>query len=105
MEEVGFDQSITDDGLRTVQEGAERLVPALSGQKASERWSGLRPLAEDSLPIIGPDPELEGLVYATGYGRDGILLAPLAGSMAADLATSREPVWDWRPYRPERFKG
>ncbi|KPK79026.1 MAG: hypothetical protein AMS25_14055 [Gemmatimonas sp. SM23_52] len=103
MEDVGFDQSISEEGLRVIHDGVSQLVPALAGLKPLERWAGLRPLSADSSPIIGPDPELEGLIYSTGFGRSGILLAPLAGAIVADLVVVGESEYDWRAFRPERF--
>jgi glycine oxidase len=103
MEDVGFDRSITDDGLRTVHESVSQLVPGLADLRPIERWAGLRPISIDSSPIIGPDPELDGLLYATGYGRDGILISPLAGQIVAELALSGTAKIDWAPFRPDRF--
>jgi glycine/D-amino acid oxidase-like deaminating enzyme len=45
---------------------------------------------------------MDGLLYATGYGRDGILVSPLVGAVVADLAVSGESEFDWRPFRPDR---
>jgi len=39
----------------------------------------------DQLPIIGPEPNLSGLWYATGHGRNGILLAGLTGQLMTHL--------------------
>jgi glycine oxidase len=103
MEDVGFDRSITDAGLQAIHESVSGLVPALAGLKPLERWAGLRPISPDFLPIIGPDPDLEGLVYATGYGRAGIVLAPVTGTIVADLALTGDSEHDWRPFRPDRF--
>ncbi len=103
MEEVGFDRSITEDGMRLIHDSVAELVPALEGRRPTERWAGLRPVSADRLPIIGPDPDLPGLYYATGFGRDGILLSPSAGSIVADLATGRQPEFDWQAFRPDRF--
>ncbi len=105
MEAAGFDASATETGARTVRRAAERLLPALEGVEPAERWAGLRPGTPDEMPILGPDPDVDGLVYATGFGRNGILLAPAAGRMAAELALGREPEDDWRPFRPDRFGG
>lgn len=105
MEDAGFDQSISEDGLRLIHDGVSQLVPALAGLKALERWAGLRPLSADSSPIIGPDPELDGLIYTTGHGRSGILVAPLVGAVVADLAVSGRSEFDWKPFRPDRFAG
>jgi glycine oxidase len=103
MEDVGFDRSFTDAGLQTIYESVSGLVPALAGLKPIERWAGLRPISADLLPIIGPDPDLEGLIYATGYGRDGITLAPVTGVMVAELVLTGESEHDWQPFRPDRF--
>jgi glycine oxidase len=105
MEDVGFDRSITDAGLQAIHESASELVPALAGLKPLERWAGLRPVSADSSPIIGPDPDLDGLVYATGYGRDGITLAAVTGSIVADLALAGDSPLEWWPFRPDRFAG
>ncbi len=104
MEEVGFDRSITEDGERAVHESVSELVPALAGRRPLERWAGLRPISADMSPIIGPDPDLAGLLYATGYGRDGILVSPLAANVIAELAVDGETGIDWRPFRPDRFE-
>ena len=61
-------------------------MPALAGCRPVERWAGLRPISADMSPIIGPDPDLDGLLYATGYGRDGILVSPLAANVIAEIA-------------------
>jgi glycine oxidase len=84
MDEVGFDASLEDAGLKTIHADASRLVPGLGALRAAEQWTGLRPLTPDRLPILGPDREITGLSYATGYGRHGILLAPLAAEILAD---------------------
>jgi glycine/D-amino acid oxidase-like deaminating enzyme len=42
-------------------------------------------MTPDALPIIGREPEVRGLWYATGHGRNGILLAALTGKLIAKL--------------------
>ena len=46
--------------------------------------AGLRPATPDNLPAIGAGT-LDGLIWATGHFRNGILLAPLAAEAVADL--------------------
>lgn len=103
MEAAGYDASVTETGLRTVRAAAGRMLPALEGSEPIESWAGLRPGTPDEMPVLGPDPDVEGLVYATGFGRNGILVAPAAGRIAARLAADREPQYDWTPFRPDRF--
>jgi glycine oxidase len=55
-----------------------------------EASAGLRPGTPDNLPRIGPSP-VEGLLWATGHFRNGILMAPLAAEVIAGLLAA-EPV-------------
>jgi glycine oxidase len=58
-----------------------------------EAAAGLRPGTPDNLPRVERAP-LDGLVWATGHYRNGILLAPLAAREVVDLlgggGTSKE---------------
>lgn len=104
MEDAGFEPRVTEAGRRSIRAAAEELVPALTEADVIEAWAGLRPVTPDGLPILGPDPEVAGLFYATGYGRNGILVAPAAAELVADLVTGRKAEIDWRPFAPERFE-
>ncbi len=103
MDYVGFDRSLSEEGMKTVHRSATELLPALATAEAVERWADLRPISTDGLPVIGPDPEVKGLHYATGYGRNGILLAPLAGRVVAELITEGASPTDWRPFSADRL--
>lgn len=103
MDEVGFDRSLSESSMAVVRDSAARLLPALAGAEPVERWADLRPITADGLPILGPDPALDGLHYATGYGRNGILLGPLAGRIVADLIVSGASDCVWRPFSAARL--
>lgn len=110
MEVAGFDRSITDEGGRKILERCRALVPELGDPGPSEHWADLRPMTPDGLPVLGPDPELDGLFYATGHGRNGILLGPVTGEVVADLVLegSTPPVAGTTPeelaaFAPDRF--
>jgi glycine oxidase len=103
MDETGYDRSIDEAGLRTVHEAAARLLPALGGRRPVEWWAELRPIPADGLPIVGPDPEMAGLFYAAGYGRNGILLAPLAGRVVAELVLGGTAPAGWEAFSPGRL--
>lgn len=103
-ERVGFSAVPTDAGLATLRSVAERVVPELAKQTVTDHWAGLRPGTPDDLPILGPDPDLPALFYATGHYRNGILLAPLTGEIIADLMIGRFPKADISAFRPERFE-
>lgn len=94
MEHTGFEEGTTAEGLASLREQAVALLPALASVPFTRSWSGLRPMTPDNLPIIGTDPDLEGLVYATGHGRNGILLGPLTGEIVRDLVVAGSTSWD-----------
>jgi glycine oxidase len=103
MDDVGFDRSLSEEGMAAIHATAAMLVPDLAAARPVERWADLRPISSDGLPVIGPDPDVRGLHYATGYGRNGILLGPLAGRIVADLIARGESPHDWRPFSPARL--
>jgi glycine oxidase len=102
VEKAGFDKSVTAGGVRAILEMALRIAPALADVRIADAWAGLRPAAPDGLPVIGAGA-VPGLVHAAGLFRDGILLGPLVGEMAAELAQGRRPALDLRAFSPRRF--
>lgn len=103
MERVGFDARVTQEGERTLRDGAARLFPALATQPFEKTWAGLRPLTPDGRPILGEDPDVSGLWYAVGHGRNGILLAALTGDVIGDLFLGKDLDFDLTPFLVDRF--
>jgi glycine oxidase len=58
----------------------------------------------DGRPILGPDPVIRNLWYATGHGRNGILLAGMTGDVIARLFTGEEVEYDLSEVGPGRFR-
>jgi Glycine/D-amino acid oxidases (deaminating) len=79
------------DRLRALHEIATRAVPALREATVVAHWAGLRPMTPDGLPILGADPDHPQLLYACGYSRNGILLAPWAAERLAELLVGERP--------------
>jgi glycine oxidase len=104
MERAGYDARVTNEGLAQIFRGAVRLLPALLTQPVQRLWAGLRPATPDGRPILGRDPDVEHLWYATGHGRNGILLAALTGEVVADLVTTGETDVDIASLRVDRFE-
>lgn len=103
MEYTGFDVGTTSAGLGRVFARASAMWPVLSTLEVRRTWAGLRPMTPDARPIIGREPELDGLWYATGHGRNGILLAAITGVLIRQLIGAEEIEEDLTPVRPERF--
>ncbi|HUR00241.1 MAG TPA: FAD-dependent oxidoreductase [Gemmatimonadaceae bacterium] len=103
MEDVGFDWSTTDAGIAKVRAAAEEICPVLAASSNTTTWAGLRPVTPDLLPIIGPDPSHESVLYACGHSRNGVLMAPLTGDIIADLVTATPLSYELNQFRPDRF--
>jgi glycine oxidase len=103
MEHAGFDASTTPEGLADLLARAATIYPALAGMTPRRTWAGLRPGTPDGLPIIGPEPRLPGLWYATGHGRNGILLAGVTGELVAAAIGGEEWSDEMHAVRATRF--
>ncbi|MCC7034323.1 MAG: glycine oxidase ThiO [Acidobacteria bacterium] len=85
VEDVGFDESATDEARLELLEMAAALVPALKHATLADVRVGLRPRGPDDLPIVGRSAAVPGLVYATAHYRSGVLLAPLTAQLVRRL--------------------
>lgn len=103
MEHAGFDARVTSEGVAQILRGARRIYPALQKARVRRKWAGLRPVTPDGQPIVGRDPIIENLWYATGHGRNGILLAGLTGEILARLYAGEPMEYDLAPIDPARF--
>jgi len=100
---VGFDKDVTIDAVREIRAMALEIAPVLDDSPLVDSWSGLRPCAQDGLPVIGPHEEVEGLFYATAHYRNGILLAPITGELIADIVTGVPTSSLFAAFSPNRF--
>lgn len=103
MEYVGFRPEVTSAGLARLFAGVTALCPTLTTAAVKRTWAGLRPMTPDGLPIIGAEPRLAGLWYATGHGRNGILLAAITGVIVRQLLDGEPTVEDIDAFAPSRF--
>jgi len=102
VEEKGYDTSLTAGGILTLLEAAWRAVPAIEELAVDEMWVGHRPGSRDDAPILGAGP-IDGLIYATGHHRNGILLAPITADAMARLILDGVVEAVIRPFGIERF--
>jgi glycine oxidase len=102
VEERGYDTAVTADGVFRLLEAAREALPDVGELELVEAGAGLRPGSPDNAPLIGTGA-LEGLVWATGHYRNGVLLAPLTAEAVAELLTTGEVPPTLRDFAPERF--
>lgn len=101
-EYVGFDASVTVQGLHSILEGICRFAPFLTQARFRTAWVGLRPDTADHRPMLGP-AAWENLFLATGHFRNGILLAPATAQYLAEWVLNGKPSRSLEAYSPSRF--
>jgi len=74
--------------VNNIIEYAIHRVPVLEKASLHTAWSGVRPLTADDRPIFGRVTSVDGLLLNCGWGGMGIIQAPIAGQLMAEL------VWD-----------
>jgi glycine oxidase len=102
VEERGFDGSLTAGAVLTLLESAWRVVPSIEDLPIHEMWTGHRPGSRDDAPILGAGP-MQGLIYATGHHRNGILLTPITADLIAGLILDGVADPGLAPFGIERF--
>ncbi|MGE0882700.1 MAG: glycine oxidase ThiO [Blastocatellales bacterium] len=102
-EKVGFDKRVTAGGVASIIERAKEILPDFNQLAITETWSGLRPHSPDDLPVLGADPNIEGLIYATGHYRNGILLTPITALAISELILKGESGINLSPFSSDRF--
>ncbi|HEX4345305.1 MAG TPA: glycine oxidase ThiO [Solirubrobacteraceae bacterium] len=100
-EERGFDQTVTAGGLYELLRDAGEIVPGIHELVVDETAAGLRPATPDNAPLLGPSAELDGLHWATGHHRNGILLAPVTAELVVAGLEGRGDVPS--AFDPARF--
>jgi glycine oxidase len=103
VEEKGFDATLTAGGTLALLEAAWRALPGIEELPIDDMWVGHRPGSRDDAPILGPGP-VEGLTYATGHYRNGILLTPVTADAIARLVLDGDIDPVIAPFGMERFR-
>jgi glycine oxidase len=101
-EERGWDAVPTAGGVYELLRDMSEVVPGVLELDIEELQAGLRPATPDNLPAIGRGA-VDGLVWATGHYRNGILLAPITAELIAAVLCG-EPLPEWAAASdPRRF--
>jgi glycine oxidase len=104
MEERGWDTTPTAGGVYELLRDLSEIVPGIFELDIEELQAGLRPATPDNLPAIGRGV-LDGLVWATGHYRNGILLTPVTADLVAAVLAG-EPLPEFAAAAdPRRFEG
>ncbi len=101
-EDMGFDTTITAGAVYKLLERGWEAIPSIYDMPIQEIVAGLRPGSRDHDPIVGKTT-MEGLYYATGHYRHGILLAPATAFEVSALILEGRSSDFFAPFGPTRF--
>ncbi len=101
-ERTGFNKSVTAGGVADILNHAIEIMPSTRELAITETWAGLRPHAHDGLPVLGKDPQIDGLIYATAHYRNGILLTPITARAISELVLEGDSSINLSPFSISR---
>ncbi len=99
LEDVGFDNGVTESVRDELRIKAEAIMPALKNQPIIKHWSGLRPGTPENLPTISAHPTIKNLYLNTGHFRYGLTMAPASAKLIVALMSGEAPQIDASPYK------
>jgi glycine oxidase len=102
VEEADFDVRPRAGAVYDLLRDAQTAVPELAEAELVEVNTGLRPGSPDNAPILGPSG-LDGLTYACGHHRNGILLTPITADAIADFLVTGTVAEEIEPFAVTRF--
>jgi sarcosine oxidase subunit beta len=88
-----------------VKEWASSLLPALGATEMTGGWGGLTETTPDHHALFGRHPSWDGVIIATGFSGHGLMHAPAAGMLAAELILDGSATTiDISQLAPDRFE-
>lgn len=73
--------------IEAVRAKLARVMPGLPAAPIARLWAGSRAGVRDARFVVGRDPDVAGLVWATALGGHGITCAAAVGELAADAVS------------------
>jgi D-amino-acid dehydrogenase len=102
---TGYDLSLPEARIQNLLTLVRQVLPAGRFERSQAKpWCGLRPMALDGVPIIGPTP-IGNLWINTGHGHLGWTLAAGSGQLLSDLMAGGSPRVNPEAYALARFNG
>ena len=96
---------VDPERFKAVREWASSLLPALGAAGMTGGWAGLTEITPDHHALFGRHPKWDGLIIAAGFSGHGLMHAPAAGLLAAELIHDGQArALDIEPLAPDRFE-
>ena len=100
----GFKTAVDWDARVWACERAAHRLPAMADAGIVRGWAGLYEISPDNHAIVGPVPEVEGLVLANGFSGHGFMHSPATGQVVAEyIVHGAAQSIDITPLALERF--
>jgi D-amino-acid dehydrogenase len=99
MEFSGFDSQLNERRLGNLETSAALYLQTPVGRRVTERWTGLRPMSVDDLPIIDRMPNVQTIsISPPATACWGLSTATGTGRLIADMILGRQPLFDPAPF-------
>jgi len=102
-EEVGFDDSTTEEKLTELQTWVSSLFESFDEGRLARAWAGLRPASFDGFPYIGQLPRWQNVWTAAGHFKTGLQQAPATAIALVDWIETGQSAIDLSPFAPSRI--
>jgi sarcosine oxidase subunit beta len=89
-------------GLRANAQAAAIILPIMQHAQIVQCWAGLEGVMPDAIPVIGQGTK-EGIFHAFGFSAHGFALAPIVGSIIADLIIDKSTKLPIDAFTIQRF--
>lgn len=99
---VGFNKENTAEGVGSLIQFAQSVVPCLKEAIFERAWAGLRPKSIDGLPYLGFVEGYDNLLMAAGHYRDGLQLSPITARLIRQLICKQEVDLSLEPFSCSR---
>jgi len=83
---------------------AIRVIPILKEIRLMRQWAGLYDTTPDKNPILGPVDEVENFLQINGYSGHGLMMAPYATQLLAELIAYGKPSESIERFSIRRFR-
>jgi sarcosine oxidase subunit beta len=103
-EPPSFNENADPDFIARIVELAMARVPVLETSSILTQWGGLYEITPDHHPIIGAVPPIANVTIAAGFSGHGVMHAPAAGQLVAELLMGKKTSIDISSLRFSRFR-
>jgi D-amino-acid dehydrogenase len=105
MEISGLNLEINQARVQGIIKSVPKYYPKFSTShfEGIQPWRGLRPCSPDGMPYIGRTNRYNNLVIGTGHAMMGLSLAPITGTLIAQIIDGQKSSIDLRLLGPDRY--